>query len=214
MESTHSQAFQDVFVYTMTKHKKNGTFLEIGANHPIVINNTYTLETKYNWRGIMIEYDEQFRSLYTDLRPLSTFLIQDATQINYVNLLEQGNYPKEMDYLQIDLEVENRSTLNTLELLDQTVFDQYKFATVTFEHDIYRGDFFDTRKISREIFQKRGYILMFPNVGIWQGTLTIFEDWYVHPDLVDASLIEELITTDSLSCNEIKNRLIRSNHIL
>ena len=154
---TSSQAFQDVFVYTMTNRKRNGTFLEIGANHPITTNNTYVLESNLKWRGIMIEYDAQFRNLYTDLRPLSTFVINDATKIDYLQLLEQGNFPKEMDYLQIDLDVDNRSTLTTLELLDKTVFDHYKFATLTFEHDIYRGDFFETRKISRDILQSRGY---------------------------------------------------------
>ena len=35
--------------------------------------------------------------------------------------------PLKIDYLQIDLEVNNRSTLTTLELLDAQVFDNYKF---------------------------------------------------------------------------------------
>ena len=59
-----------------------------------------------------------------------------------------------MDYLQIDLDVNNKSTLDTLMLLDQTVFDKYKFSTVTFENDIYTGDYFNTRELSREIFKK------------------------------------------------------------
>ncbi len=56
--------------------------------------------------------------------------------------------PKNIDYLQIDLEVCNRSTLTTLELLDNTIFNEYKFATVTFEHYIYASDRFNTRLAS------------------------------------------------------------------
>lgn len=44
-------------------------FLEIGANHPINISNTYLLETKYNWRGIMVEYDGKWLDQYRQHRP-------------------------------------------------------------------------------------------------------------------------------------------------
>ena len=35
----------------------------------------------------------------------------------------------------IDLDVNNRSTLDTLVILNETVFDKYRFATITFEKD-------------------------------------------------------------------------------
>ena len=78
----------------------------------------------------------------------STHIINDATTINYKNIFEINNTPIEIDYLQIDLEVSNRSTLTTLEILDNDIFDKYKFATITFEHDIYTGNYFDTRQKS------------------------------------------------------------------
>ncbi len=109
-----------------------------------------------------------------------------------------------MDYLQIDLDVNNKSTLDTLILLDDTVFDKYKFATVTFEHDIYSGNYFDTQKISREIFNKRGYILVFPNVKVfWEDDYKPFEDWYVHSDLIDLEIINKIKTSESLSSDDI-----------
>lgn len=42
----------------------------------------------------------------------------DATQQNYEALLQVGNYPTTLDFLQIDLEVNNRSILTTLELIE------------------------------------------------------------------------------------------------
>jgi hypothetical protein len=200
---SNSQASQDLFVlYTLNK-KTDGTFLEIGSNEPISINNTYLLESHYNWKGIMVEYNPMYKPLYELKRPNSIHIIQDATKINYLDHL--SSFPKDMDYLQIDLEVDNKSTLTTLELLDETVFDTYRFATVTFEHDIYRGDFFNTRERSREIFQKRGYILMFPDVKFNSCS---FEDWYVHPDLVDMERLLPLRKTEPMDCSSIVEHLM------
>lgn len=177
-----SQASQDLFVLLMTQYKRSGTFLEIGSNDPIQTSNTYLLESKYEWTGIMVEYDASFKDAYKSLRPGSKHVFQDARTVDYASLLESK---PTMDYLQIDLDVDNRSTLDTLELLDKTVFDTTKFGVVTFEHDIYTGNYFSTREKSREIFARHGYQLVCPDVAVhFNGARCEFEDWYVHPDLV------------------------------
>ncbi len=201
---THSQCAQDLFVEALTKKKQNGYFVEIGSNHPSNHNNTYLLEKKYNWKGLLVEYDAVFKPLYHIHRTNSIYEINDARKVNYKEILDT-HFPKNIDYLQIDLDVDNKSTLDTLLLLNETVLDTYKFATITFEHDIYRGNYFDTQRISRKIFQDRGYTLLFPNVSVfWEGSYKPFEDWYVHPELIDAELIHKLITPTSLTCEEIK----------
>jgi hypothetical protein len=196
----NSQASQDKFILEILKNKKNGFFLEIGSHDPIYINNTYILETKYNWKGIMIEYDNKWLKSYITERPNSYYIINDATKINYIDELEKYNAPENIDYLQIDLEVNNRSTLSTLELLDKTVFHKYKFAVVTFEHDIYNGNYYDTREISRNIFNKNGYTRVFGDV---KSNNLPFEDWYLHPDLVDINFINKIKVEDSLDSNDI-----------
>jgi len=136
------------------------------------------------------------------------YVLNDATQVNYRQILESNNFPIDMDYLQIDLDVNNKSTLNTLLLLNNTVFDKYKFATITFEHDIYTGNYFDTRNISRNILQNRGYMLVFPDVSVyWENGYKPFEDWYVHPDLVDMEYINKIKSNVSMTCYQIKNLL-------
>ena len=182
----NGQAHQDQYVLYCLKSKQNGTFLEIGSNHYQEINNSYLLEKSYGWSGIMVEYDSKYLADYKLHRTNSHHIIQDATTINFKNVFETLSFPKNIDYLQIDLEVENRSTLTTLENLDSQVMDDYKFAVVTFEHDIYRGDFFNTRQVSRNIFERRGYIRVFSDV---MNCNSPYEDWYVHPDLVDMSII-------------------------
>jgi hypothetical protein len=155
----------------------------------------------------MVEYVHDYDKEYAIHRPKSVPVIDDARNVDYRKLLATLE-SRDLDYLQIDLEVNNRSTLDTLELLDKTVFDDHRFATVTFEHDIYTGDFFNTRKASREIFKKRGYVLLFPDVQVfWLGGWNPNEDWYVHPDLVDSAFIEKVKTNKSLRHPEIIDRL-------
>jgi len=170
--------------------KRNGYFLEIGSNHPIKINNTYVLEKNYNWKGIMIDYKSSFLNLYKQHRKNSIHVINDATKINYKALFNRTKAPLNIDYLQIDLEARNGTTLKTLQKLDKEILDKYKFATITFEHDIYTGNHHNTRQISRNIFKRRGYVCVFEDIN--NTPTNPYEDWYVHPDLVDMEYIKTL----------------------
>jgi hypothetical protein len=190
------QAQQDRFVTTIMKQKQNGFFVEIGSNHPIDINNSYLLEKTYNWKGIMIEYESKYLPSYKQHRSNSIHVIQDATTIDYKNLFEANDVPLQMDYLQIDLEVDNGSTIRTLETLNNEVLDTYTFATVTFEHDIYRGDFYNTRMRSRQIFEERGYVCIFKDIHE-NDPKCVYEDWYVHPSLVDMDYVNALMSKNA-----------------
>lgn len=191
------QAQQDRFVTTIMKQKQNGFFVEIGSNHPIDINNSYLLEKTYNWKGIMIEYESKYLPSYKQHRSNSIHVIQDATTIDYKNLFEANDVPLQMDYLQIDLEVDNGSTIQTLETLNNEVLDTYTFATVTFEHDIYRGDFYNTRMRSRQILEERGYVCIFKDIHNKEPRY-VYEDWYVHPSLVDMDYVNALMSKNAV----------------
>lgn len=205
LNESNSQACQDLFVLKMTNYKHYGTYLEIGSNHPIIHNNSFLLRKKYNWKGIMVEYDKNFEILYKNDDTKPFYVIGDARLIDYKKLLDENNFPKNIDYLQIDLDVNNRSTLDTLELLNKTVFDSYTFATITFEHDIYTGNFFDTREKSRNIFKNKGYVRVFSDVSVfYEGKNCQFEDWYIHPSLVK----DYNIYNESLQSTCIKKILI------
>ena len=195
------EANQDIFAIKMSNHKRNGVFVEIGSQNYRHTNNSYGLEKQYNWSGLMVEYDGKYLSEYKAYRTNSHHIIQDATTINFKNEFEKLSFPKEIDYLQIDLDVDNRSTLTTLENIDSQVMNDYKFAAVTFEHDIYRGDYFNTREISRNIFERRGYIRVFSDVK--QENSFQFEDWYVHPDLVDMNYVNDIKRDESLHSYDI-----------
>jgi hypothetical protein len=135
----------------------------------------------------MIEYDNKWLEHYKVHRENSIHIINDARYINYKFLFDNNQVPLNIDYLQIDLDIDNNSTLETLIKLDNEILDKYKFATITFEHDIYRDPIGETRKISREIFTKRGYYSVLNDVSHNYGA---FEDWYVHPELVDMNFVK------------------------
>lgn len=206
----NGHAYQDLFVLFANNFKQNGYYIEIGSAWPKHTNNTYILETEFNWKGIMVEYDQNYLESYLSTRPNSVHVIKDATTIDYIDLFKRNNVPETVDYLQIDLEVDNESTLKVIKLFDEYIFDKYKFRTITFEHDFYRGDFYNTRYISRQILHKRGYVLLFPDVGIGIDTnFSSFEDWWVHPELVSESFIKKHYNNNinSIMCSNILTKM-------
>jgi FkbM family methyltransferase len=50
-----AQIFQDLVVLYLTKEKRKGFFVDFGATNGIELNNTYLLETEYEWTGILAE---------------------------------------------------------------------------------------------------------------------------------------------------------------
>ena len=196
----NSQAGQDKFVNICHNNKQNGTFVEIGTGHFALHNNSYFFEKHLQWKGLLVDFDKTAEDSYIHCRSNSSYIIDDATKIDYLAELNKLNFPTTIDYLQIDLEVTNNSTMQVLDLFDAHVFDTYKFATVTFETDRYRGDFFNTTERSREIFKRHGYKLVYPDVNITEGENNLlgpFEDWYVHPDLIDISTLPNVIDYES-----------------
>lgn len=53
--TSQSQLYQDLFVLFITGAKREGYFVEFGATDGISLSNTYLLETKFNWKGILSE---------------------------------------------------------------------------------------------------------------------------------------------------------------
>lgn len=51
----YSQSGQDAFVLSYFKNKKNGVFVDIGANDGVSLSNTYYLEKELGWTGVCFE---------------------------------------------------------------------------------------------------------------------------------------------------------------
>lgn len=208
-----SQAGQEEFVMFVLNNKCGGTFLEIGTEHPVLNNNTFYLERFLNWNGVLIEYENRWEEYYKKWRT-SEYIIGDSCQVNYLDICEYLAKDNVIDYLQIDVEVKNGSTIRTLEKLEKDVFDNYKFRVITFEHDIYNGwTGENTRERSRQIFENAGYFRVYSDVkhNLNDNWCVPFEDWYVYPELVDMDKINKIKDDDSLNHDDILK--ILSNYI-
>jgi GR25 family glycosyltransferase involved in LPS biosynthesis len=183
LERSNGQALQDMFILSVLNGKRNGTYLEIGAQEPIFQNNTAILEQNYDWKGVSIEIVEDLCRKFAEQRK-NTILCKDATTIDYEKLLNEHYDTTEIDYLQLDCE----PSKTTFEILLDIPFDKYKFAVITYEHDHYVDMTGTYRTKSRNYLKLMGYEMVVANVS--QNENTPFEDWWVHPDLVNAETIE------------------------
>jgi len=54
-DQTHSDGLQEIFALANSNFRKGGFFVEFGAHDGIAGSNTWLLETRYGWRGILAE---------------------------------------------------------------------------------------------------------------------------------------------------------------
>jgi hypothetical protein len=183
IERNYSQVYQDLFILSMLDGKKNGTYVEIGGGTPFIGNNTALLETNYDWKGVSLELNSEFVEEYIQTRK-NPVLQTDALTFNYKKLFSSIFNTKEIDYLQLDVE----PAKNTFEVLLAIPFDEYKFAVITYEHDYYVDVTKSYREKSRNYLKMMGYQLVANDIS--PDGISNFEDWWVHPDLVDPKIIE------------------------
>ena len=183
-QQNFSQCYQDMFVLSMTDGKPKGTFVEIGAGHPVISNNTALLESRFEWTGIGFEIKETEADLYNEHRKAPVAL-GDATTADFDQLFEEVNLGPQFDYLQVDCE----PAQVTLDAMKKVNLDKYKFATITFEHDKY-NDGPDVQNESRKYLEERGYVLIVDDISVDDSHP--FEDWWAHPDLVPSHTIDAM----------------------
>lgn len=159
----YSQAGQDEWVLSQIKH---GTYLEIGASHPVNISNTYLLE-KNGWNGTSVDIDNQCEKLWHELRK-NRLIIGNALTMSF------GWLPARVDYLSLDID----PARNTFEMLTKLPHNQTRFSLITYEHDYYLCNEWaghDFRQRSRELLIGLGYELVAADVK-YDGKP--YEDWW------------------------------------
>jgi FkbM family methyltransferase len=185
LKKTHGQVYQDLFVLACLDGKRNGRYLEIGSAGPYYGNNTALLEEEFGWFGIGIDFDEKFVNEYREKRK-NPIMHANALDVDYNLLLSGIAVNGVVDYLQLDCEPSSV----TYDIMTRIPFDKFKFAVITYEHDHYLDRTKSYRQRSREFLTSRGYELVVSDVSP-EGNSS-FEDWYVHPELVDREIIDSM----------------------
>ena len=161
----YSQAGQDRWVLAM--HPQPGSYLEIGASHPTLINNTYVLEQNGR-KGVSFDIGPQRKPIWEQQRK-NPLIITDALKFDWVAFCD---LPFVTDYLQVDIDPPAQS----FEVLQRIIETGAEFKLITFEHDAYT-DNGAIRAASRDYLIKHGYTLHTADVST-QGM--VFEDWWVN----------------------------------
>ena len=178
-----SQSMQDIFVLMALDGKKNGVYVELGADLPRIINNSYLLESEFDWSGVSFEYDAD-KVLYFNTIRRNKCICANATTFDYKFLFEERNYPKQIDYLQLDLDPAE----GTLAALKNLPLDDYRFTAITYETDVYTAGA-DVQDEEIEYLKSYGYELVVRNVA---NEGNPYEDWWVDPNVVDRAIIDKL----------------------
>jgi hypothetical protein len=172
---------QESFVLDLLDYKTDGYYVELGAFHPTEGSNTFYLESDYNWTGVSFEILDDRRKSFVEKRTNPCY--GDALEFNYVQYFEENNFPKQIDYLQVDIDAGYDPSCRpfgnhytTLHGLIAVPLTQYRFSIITFEHDTnmyFRNA--GMRDAQREILDSLGYTLVRRE---WH------EDWWVDPNAI------------------------------
>ena len=194
IENNWSQSMQDMFVLSMLDGKKSGVYVEIGADQPRVISNTYLLENNFDWSGVSFELDADKVTYFNSIRK-NKCLSEDATSYDYKSLFEERNYPKQIDYLQLDIDPAE----GTLRALKALPLNDYRFSVITYETDVYSSGA-DIQDEQIEILESHSYQLVAKNVKC-EGNP--YEDWWIDPAIVSEDVWKPYKTRIGLESNEV-----------
>ena len=190
IKKNYSQALQDIFVLSILDGKENGTYVEIGSAGPFQGNNTALLETDFNWRGFSLDIDPEEVERFNAERKNKCILL-DATKANFNTLIHEYKLGETIDYLQLDIDPPEV----TYKALTALPFDKLKFRVITYEHDHYADRSLEYRERSRVFLKSKGYKLVVSDIA--PDSNSSFEDWWVHPHLVDPKILEVMIDTSN-----------------
>ena len=188
-----SQLYQDVLV-DLIINKDNGFFCEVGACDGIIHSNSYFLENKRNWKGILCEPASFWIEKLKTNRPnaiieTSPVFSNSNMRVNFVekpggrsfidvnnniseivkndiNSISLNDLFKKYNVSEIDyLSIDTEGT--EFEILKNFNFDKYKPKIITVEHN-----YKEYRKMIFNLLEKNNYKRIFK-------TISRFDDWYV-----------------------------------
>jgi hypothetical protein len=173
---------QEEFVLELLENKKGGHYVELGAFHSKNGSNTNKLENEFDWKGVSFEIKEELRKEFNENR--SNPCMGDALDFNYISYFEENLFPKQIDYLQVDIDSGYKlngrpdgNAYTSLHGLLAVPLNSYRFTVITFEHDanMYWRNV-AMRDVQREILDSLGYSIV---------VRTESEDWWVDPNVID-----------------------------
>jgi FkbM family methyltransferase len=122
--------------------RRDGFFVDVGANDYKITSNTYYLDTVLNWKGIAVEPQKQFEADYLKYRPRTkfvSFFVSDASNqlakmylVNKSSLIASGNrgFTEQVGEKAKEIEV---PTITLNDLLDSEGVKKIDFLSIDIE---------------------------------------------------------------------------------
>ncbi|MEN0000210.1 MAG: FkbM family methyltransferase [Pseudomonadota bacterium] len=200
------QKCQDLFALAMTMGKRGGFFVEFGATDGVQYSNSFLLEDKYGWRGILAEPAPHWHNaLKSNRRALidtrcvwsksgETVEFLQAAEPTHSGIRKHLEQPAKSDnQLGQPIEV---TTVGLNDLLAEhgapELIDYISLDTEGSELEILRAFDFSKHRFSvltvehnhrperdgiRELLESHGYRRLFDHISD-------YDDWYIHPEQV------------------------------
>jgi hypothetical protein len=173
-KDSKSSSLQESFVISMTQEKRNGFYVELGSAHPYEDSNTYLLESRFGWKGLALDINNDISDIYNSSERTNKCINADALRFDYLSYFKNNDFPKTIDFLQIDIDGHDEG--NCLLVLLSLPMLHYRFSVIIIEHDLAQNyKRAPMRDAQREILSSLNYKL----IG-----QTLNEDWWIDPNSV------------------------------
>jgi FkbM family methyltransferase len=123
IEKSNSGFRQDIVALLINRFKQSGTFIEIGACDGLAISNTYLLEQKFGWTGVLVEPDvvwhkDLFQNRNTGIETLAAWSHSNH-EISFVRRYDaQTSHIKEAENIFLVEGVAEETKVKTISLND------------------------------------------------------------------------------------------------
>lgn len=147
-----------------------GFYLDLGANHPVDQNNTHKLR-QLGWGGYCFDIRQPPEIC-------ENYIVGDVRSLDFKSILGKGRL---VSYISFDVDS------STIKALENFPFEEFPFAVMSFEHDLYRQDGQAKKDACIKRLEKENYAILMENVKA-KPSLP-FEDWWINLDCFDPDII-------------------------
>lgn len=196
-----SQINQDLVVLSALNFKKKGYFVEFGAVDGIKFSNTYLLEKKFGWSGILVEPDINnrsklqknrnsildFRCVWKKTKHVISFFIsnynlyslaaKDIEKSTHKSKLNEGVF-MDVETVRLDHLLDEHEAPRLIDYLsidtegsEFDILSSFNFKKYKFQVITVEHNYTDKREKIFKLLTKNGYIRKYAN-------LSKFDDWY------------------------------------
>jgi hypothetical protein len=166
-ESNSGGGGNESFVLSVLNEKRGGYYVELGAFHSKKGSNTWLLENGFDWKGVAFDVIPRVVDEVNANRK-NPCILHDATTFDFRKYFEENDFPKQIDYLQVDMDAGYDTRGNEigpdslcLKGLVNLPLSSYRFTIIQFEHDC-MNNYKNTpdRDAQRAILSSYGYKLV------------------------------------------------------